>query len=311
MNTGKNCKIEYFESFPNFMKYFGFEGKFKIHNQCIFRGEGSSEYKLLPTALRDENRKKIEKMIEYRWGGIGWYDSELAACEKERLLLVDFYDRSNREGYDIPYINSLKDDLINKKSGFFFNKNDYWISEEYIELAGIAQSYGLPTRLLDWTFDFNIALYFALMDRIYNKPYFKDDYIVLWALETTMINFFREKSPLKLIYPLYSRNNNLTSQKGVYTLWQIDKETLEENKPINLDSLETKIINYYPEFSNYKSYIYKFIIDAKDISSIYNYLELYNYTSSRLFPGFNGIVKTLQDYGKIEENFKIYSSRFK
>lgn len=42
----------------------------------------------------------------------------------------------------------------------------------------LAQHYGIPTRLLDWSYDYKSALYFALKD-ILEKPCDSDG--VLWS----------------------------------------------------------------------------------------------------------------------------------
>lgn len=64
-----------------------------------------------------------------------------------------------------------------------FQNNDIWLSEDLYEIAGLAQHYGLPTRLLDWSQDIYVSLYFACigaMNSIKNNG-FTDDNIVLWA----------------------------------------------------------------------------------------------------------------------------------
>ena len=50
---------------------------------------------------------------------------------------------------------------------------------EFIEVISLAQHYGVPTKVLDWTYDYKVALYFALKDILKDKNNYSDG--VLWA----------------------------------------------------------------------------------------------------------------------------------
>lgn len=52
----------------------------------------------------------------------------------------------------------------------------WWPNEKFREVISLAQHYGLPTRFLDWSYDYKSALYFALKD-IVEKPLDKDGVI--------------------------------------------------------------------------------------------------------------------------------------
>ena len=60
-----------------------------------------------------------------------------------------------------------------------------------IEVLAIAQHYGLSTRLLDWTSDFKVAMWFAF----YNSPWLKENFIYAIKLENENI-FDKEKDEL-------------------------------------------------------------------------------------------------------------------
>ena len=74
---------------------------------------------------------------------------------------------------------------------FFFFFEKHCIPEDLWELAALAQHYGIPTRLLDWTHDLHTALYFAVESYMKNK-YIPEETksIVLWALSyRTLVKF--------------------------------------------------------------------------------------------------------------------------
>ncbi|MFZ4618187.1 MAG: FRG domain-containing protein [Rectinemataceae bacterium] len=63
---------------------------------------------------------------------------------------------------------------------YLFTSSEEWLPDDLLELAGIAQHNGLQTRLLDWTYDYHVALYFSsigLLDQVTSE----EDSVV-WAL---------------------------------------------------------------------------------------------------------------------------------
>ncbi|SIO46016.1 FRG domain-containing protein [Rhodovulum sp. ES.010] len=121
----------------------------------IFRGHGNSEYKLIPKALRLDQRAKLQVA-----SGLGapignqieWTHWQI---EIENYALRRFYRLSDRLGLYIPNAPTLRRTI----NSFFdleaatLRGPQRWLPEEYLEIAGLAQHYGLPTRLLDWSYD--------------------------------------------------------------------------------------------------------------------------------------------------------------
>ena len=90
-----------------------------------------------------------------------------------------FYRICNKNGLFLPQIpNWLLDNsncnFINMKifKEKYLSKNKNWIDDNLKELFALAQHYGMPTRLLDWTYQFNTALYFGAMDSLEKQKRF-------------------------------------------------------------------------------------------------------------------------------------------
>ncbi len=283
-----------FDTFEEFLKVYGYGGTFNRHKQCIFRGEGSCKYKLLPSSLREVNINWFKSIMKDRFG-IDYYDTGISLVSSEHALLVDFYERCNSLGHDIPFIMNMQEKLLHQFWGPPFEHN-FWLPDELFELAGIAQHYGLPTRLLDWTLDINIALYFALNGRI-GKSISKDDnYIALWIFEYRMM-WPRQLYPtFKIIYPKYKSNPNITAQKGVFTLWQQSYEEIANNEEIL--TFDANFEKVYQKIHD-RELLFKILINANEVGKIFDFLKHYGYTSSSLFPGFHGVVKSMKDIEKL------------
>lgn len=130
----------------NFIDYLKIIKEINSKNKVSwFRGQSSSAYRLIPSAMRE--------MVE-----IGdMYNRKI----KPRKLT-----HFNNRGYHVTYINyqAMLEEFKKEAIKYLRVKpqNDF-------EWSFIAQHYGVPTKLLDWTTDPLVALFFALPNSLEGK----------------------------------------------------------------------------------------------------------------------------------------------
>ena len=156
----------------------------------------------------------------------------------------------------------------------------------------------------------DIAIYFA----VHCEPTMSEDekkkeesqYVAIWALNTSLVH----KIPsLKIIRPPYSGNPNLAAQKGLFTYWKEEGLPLA-SKEINLEILKretvTKPLNELIEEQSQKDedaevYMWRYLIPRMDRSVLYEHIKRRNITAATLFPGYDGVVRSLKEDSKIKE----------
>lgn len=211
-----------------------------------FRGHVNSEFELLPQLYRP---------IIYKDGSKG----DLPKYEKE--ILNEFKKQATR------YIESA----------------EKW---DYFTTAICGQHYGIQTRLLDWTTNALVALFFACYDP--NNSYENCDGMV-WILDDC------------LYYSLYCKLKNMTSREMFNSL--IDNKIQSENPTIfTPNDIDARIVSQSSHFMMWgtkrgalnkvignQEVLYPITVESSCKSIILKKLDLLGINEASVFPGLNGI----------------------
>lgn len=285
----------------------------------IFRGEASTKYQLIPSALREQNKSKL-----YSFGDLtkpsGQDEWEHWQQHAEWSAIRKFFKLADERGIVLPDVPSFRKEILNNLAPpyFIFDPSHKWLPDELLEIAGLAQHYGVPTRFIDWSLSHNISLYFAAVGAM-KKDNIENDHMVLWALNYRYIESVRiteGKLPLRLIKPTYNRNPNLLAQRGILSCWEYDCHlgvdafhNFSEGKPPVLidrtpqdELLKKDISERGISLGAEGPLMYKFYIPSNQCRILYKALLDLSFGADSLFPGLNGVVQRMEDDTHFKSN---------
>jgi len=274
-------------------------GDAKLTDYWLFRGQGEDK-SLIPSLFR-----KNSKLASLTRRSVNTYPQLLLA---ERDILIQFFEIADKRGLVLPddsqdlraVLETIKSKDLLVERGY-----DSWSPTKLaLSLSALAQHYGIPTRLLDWTRQSYIAAFFAAENALkINKPD-PSSLLVVWAFLFPLFgkhdDISKDTDPVHVVTAPSATNPNLKAQQGVFTLLNrfYTKEAEGEYPP--MDSLLEGLANKAdPEHSDADKLIIglklrKFTLPISEASKLLNLLAKLDITPSVIYPGYHSIVSDIQ-----------------
>lgn len=262
----------------------------------IFRGQGDSDWKLRPKAFRP-NALAVNTLANVEYPFI----SPLDHAERELQGVIRFAVAADRAGFLLPGDAPTMRDPRRPSAGIDLT---CFPPAPLLSLAALAQHYGIPTRLLDWTWKPLVAAYFAASDCA-NSPHDARTHLAVWALSSDFVHSVgsaRDPSIFLVSAPA-ATNPNLHAQGGIFTFVQPRTPKTAEVELRSLDDLlfELDAADIDPPRSQggrwprdrWSPVFYKLMLPAIEARVLLRLLGEAGVSAASIFPGLEGVARSL------------------
>lgn len=257
--------------------------------------------------------------------------------KREAYVLLKFLKHADNLGLKINTSPNIRR-WIHNATNYTIDNYEVWPKPEFYEIISLAQHNSLPTRAIDWSYDYKVSLHFAVQDivnndtndcvlwafnyKLFENHYYGeefDDIILKNHYHTKDFIFLKDEyenyiPPFEIYRPEYNPNNNLKSQKGLFTFVNsISFKNLNSSKSFdeiivdmlkeNVNEFDQYKINGFREFNieNDEKVFHKFIISGDLKKEILKDLHAENYSKETLFPQFDKIVESMKEHVDFED----------
>jgi hypothetical protein len=261
----------------------------------IFRGHKNYKWDLLPSVFRDLN-------LDQNINELNILKSGNSHALPELKDFINFIRGLNSLGYRIEDETfKLINSTLESDNYKVFNLIDDFPNESQLKELALAQHYGVKTRLLDFTFNPNKAIFFASESITHPK---RDDNskIGIWAIPERLIDISKEDFFIQRIFVQGNQNINMINQEGLFLNYfngrLLDNSIFNKAGKIKkLDEylFESKRSNDNNQLVNQK--IGKpslFILSHRAVGQLTKKLDFMNINWVTIQPDLNGVKKEVE-----------------
>ena len=282
----------------------------------VFRGHRDSNWPLTPPALRIDAEMLTAELS--RWESIRTktrtpkpFNQVLAELQTLRA----FYVLADQQGLTLPEDSQRIRDEINapwKYAVRLSKEHAPWPPPELLSMLALAQHHGLPTRLLDWSYDISAATYFACVDAAREwvqlkaladigeltygqQERYEHGLIEVWALNLYLTTPDPEegdtaRAPFTVVTAPGANIVNMRAQSGLFTL---DNPTLFDWDAAKTDTIPMD--EKLPREGQTTPAMRRFQLPLSQAPHLLTLLARERITGARFFPGYDGVVKALRE----------------
>lgn len=179
---------------------------------------------------------------------------------------------------------------FNKQAAEVFAGRNFFPTKEWRPLFGMAQHYGIPTRLLDWSESPLVAAYFAARDVDITE---RGKYIAIWALDVVRLKSIATRDELiDVVRPPWSTNPNLRAQRGLFALHCVRLGPNGVSKDIPLEEA-VQGLAHAANSPEDKPLLYHLRLPVEQAWPLMYLLNQEGISAASMFPGYTGAVEAV------------------
>jgi hypothetical protein len=171
-----------------------------------------------------------------------------------------------------------------------------------LSLAALAQHYGIPTRLLDWTRHSFFASFFAAEDAMkHDGEYEPSSKLIVWSFYFPALgrqDTRYSNDPIRIVTAPSATNPNLKAQQGVFTILNPFYTNEATGNYISMEQVFAEIVSrpdaerYHPIIIDCK--LQKFTLPVSEAKDMLQLLAKLDITPSAIYPGYHSIIRDLK-----------------
>lgn len=180
-----------------------------------------------------------------------------------------------------PFRNVVGDSLIGIEN---------WPPPELYEALALAQHHGVPTRLIDLTYDPLVAAFFACQDL---PP--AASRIAVWSIDIQAVNMAARQTrrPIDIVTASKARNRNVAAQKALLVVDRIPRNSpltaLAERIEVHVKASQDR-----GDVPSGCKAVQKFSLPREEVSKLVDLLRRLGIDRVHLMPSFDGVVRELE-----------------
>ncbi|EKF9663254.1 FRG domain-containing protein [Vibrio cholerae] len=252
---------------------------FKKPYNIIYRGQADSSWSLIPSLLRNKESNSLLKFL-----GRPSKADELVYTEVR--LLEEFASYCDNVGVRIPNDSmTFRNEILSSQvQDRYYKRPELWPNPELIELMALAQHHGVPTRLLDWTRQPYVAVYFAVSSAMANHKNWKPDTkLAIWVFNTELVNLYKN---VNIVQVPGSTSHHVSAQSGLFT---VHPHSGSRNEEFEIRGLEYE----FSTLSN--SPLLQLTLSVDEALNLYRLCINAGINAATIYPSADGAGKAVQD----------------